>query len=335
MTPVDTNDGFPNSHGEEPHSNNMGHVSTTPSNRNRTFSVTSSSSATSTGRKGVNLGLNLISSGANGGSFKTPRRKLFPNVKSQPIVDPPTPLIDDEILPYSPPEEDGLTAKFRKLASKEREILELNNKVKEMLIRKTELDSQLNQLKSDIQSELINNITEPHLKSPTKVKKLPLKSMGSLENPLESQDSWFNTPLGFIQKFDNMVSQELDKLNLSDDPAHRSINDPIKSIADNSDVLNKVSNKLWSFVNDIKSNLLLDEDKKLITTTPTPTATSPSSPPNLIDLNSPKTLVKNTNVLRLSSANSGGVELKSTNSKIKQDSFSDDDDLWGDDYIDI
>lgn len=338
----------------------------TPTNRNRAQSLTSCASATSTGRKGVNIGLNLVSDASKmdlnrHASIKTPKRKLFTDNSAQnnAFTAPPTPFekeidsCDDDILPYSAQveEEDGLTTKFRRLASKEREILELKNKVKEMLDQKKSLELDLQMLKTEIQKELLSNVmSESHLKSPTKIKKVTLTPTGSNFNPLlethaatnvgqhfdDKNQSWLSKPLTLIQQFDNMVSQEMEWLNMSDNnTSHggRMINDPIKSMADNSDVINKVSNKLWSFVNDIKSNLLVDEDRKFDHNHSE--SGNEHNAPNLIDLDSPKTHAENTKVMSASSATSDAVELKSANSKIAQDEFHDDDELWDNEYVDV
>lgn len=334
----------------------------TPLNRNRALSVTSSASATSTGRKGLNLGLNLISGTTITtleGPNKTPRRKLFTETHTKSItdIDSPTNVVsesddDDDILPYSAQveDEDGLTTKFRRLASKEREILELKNKVKEMLMKKKNLDLELHNLKADIQRELITNFqnNESHLKSPTK-KSTGLNFNSLLDDPINSvtkdmnsDHSWLSKPLTFIQQFDNMVTQELGNLNSPNngnrnDNQDKMINEPIKAMADNLDVMNKVSNSLWSFVNDIKTNLILYEEKTpLNLNSELQKVNDKKESPNFIDLdsNSFKTLVGNTELLQESSDISKGVECKSVNSKIKQDEV-DEDDLWGNDYIDI
>ncbi|GME82512.1 unnamed protein product [Ambrosiozyma monospora] len=101
------------------------------------------------------------------------------------------------------------------------------------------------------------------------------------------RQSWLAKPLNFFQQFDNMIYQEFEKLNLpglgdeqqsqemdnygshDDDSSNgkREINEPIKALAgltggstgvNNGEVIQSVSNSLWSFVNEVKSNLLND-----------------------------------------------------------------------------
>ncbi|GMG56315.1 unnamed protein product [Ambrosiozyma monospora] len=101
------------------------------------------------------------------------------------------------------------------------------------------------------------------------------------------RQSWFSKPINFFQQFDNMIYQEFEKLNLpglgdeqqshltnnygdhDDDSSNgkREINEPIKALAgltggstgvNNGEVMQSVSNSLWSFVNEVKTNLLND-----------------------------------------------------------------------------
>lgn len=99
-----------------------------------------------------------------------------------------------------------------------------------------------------------------------------------------NRQSWFAKPLNFIQQFDNMIYKELEKLQVADDEdldslvdmnytddakqetlTNKEINAPIKSLAvekanTSNDVMQSVSQHLWSFVNDVKSNLLIEEE---------------------------------------------------------------------------
>ncbi|KAG0689128.1 E3 ubiquitin-protein ligase arih2 [Pichia californica] len=99
----------------------------------------------------------------------------------------------------------------------------------------------------------------------------------------DKRQSWFSKPLNFIQQFDNLIYKEFEKLQIPDDYENeedklntnkdlKEINAPIKSLAgdddfnnnnstQSSDVMQSVSQHLWSFVNDVKSNLLIEEDE--------------------------------------------------------------------------
>jgi hypothetical protein len=224
---------------------------------------------------------------------------------------------------------DDLSEKFRLLAAKEMEILEIKNQVKELLQRKQDREFELQQLKVNIEKQLMSNLkqqnTENHRrkydqhipKSPSNVQKRILRPTNSTVDPLvddsfipissdnvvdtsspnstDKRQSWFSKPFTFIQQLDNIVYKELGKLQLDDteapliDPDYgnntqatrpgqqhqkqqlqrneeKEINAPIKSLAfestpSGSDVMQTVSQHLWSFVNDVRSNLLVDEEE--------------------------------------------------------------------------
>ena len=224
---------------------------------------------------------------------------------------------------------DDLSEKFRLLAVKEMEILDIKNQVKELLQRKQDREFELQQLKVNIEKQLMSNLkqqnTENHRrkfdqhipKSPSSVQKRVLRPTNSTVDPLvddsfipissdnvldtssptstDKRQSWFSKPFTFIQQLDNIVYKELGKLQLDDteapliDPDYgndthatrpgqqhqkpqlqrneeKEINAPIKSLAfestpSGSDVMQTVSQHLWSFVNDVRSNLLVDEDE--------------------------------------------------------------------------
>jgi len=147
-----------------------------------------------------------------------------------------------------------ISEKFRILAKKELEFLNLKTEIKKLIKLRNDKEFKLNLIKKDIEKSLLNNgehgsnitdRTEPH-----------------------HDKSWFAKPLNFIHQLDNMLYNENEAGNESaeeEEETDVSVNDtniniPIKSLADdNSDVYNTVSNNFWSFVHDVKTNLLVDE----------------------------------------------------------------------------
>lgn len=309
-------------------------------------SITNSASNPNSSRKGINIGISLVGSApatnkiAND-SFKTPRRQLFnkdisidaqlespiSSHDSRNIIE-----LDEEeprssietnhtdissIINNSPTPQtnnsnnDELSENFRLLASKEMEILDIKNQLKDLTQRKREREFELQQLKIKIEKQLMFNLKQESNNfnklpnSPISAKKHIIKSTNSNIDPLiddsylpissskstmnesmnkyDNRQSWFSKPLNFIQQFDTLISKELEKLQVQDDDdfeivdmnhrindgyhdANKEINAPIKSLATDSnststDVMQSVSQHLWSFVNDVKSNLLIDENE--------------------------------------------------------------------------
>jgi hypothetical protein len=332
-----------------------------------------SHSNTGSTRKGINLGISLVgpTGSLNNNqqkdkdlSSKTPRRQLFnPNLNKELNNQLTSPINDlnndlqnkrdsDARLSFetnntdlslsfnnSPTPSgtsiahDELSENFKLLASKELEILEIKNQIKDLMQRKRDKEFELQQLKINIEKQLMSNLKqqnneqyrhrfENHIpKSPTSAQKriikpttsnidpliddsyLPISPNNNLDNSnIDKRQSWFSKPLNFIQQFDNLIYKEFEKLQVQDDDNHiaedddddyddddlrfvdmnlnyngkffkgnknkdKEINAPIKSLAfetnsTTTDVMQSVSNHLWSFVNDVKSNLLIEEEEE-------------------------------------------------------------------------
>lgn len=304
-------------------------------------------------RKGINLGLNVIGTSSLNDTTRdkehTPRRQLFttplkqegftsislsqyksdsePGARSSietnnsdvsSIINSPTPSI-----PKSQAEEnkieDPLSDKFRLLASKEMELLEIKNQLNDLLKRKRESENDLKRLKLSIEKQLLRNLKQQNNeqsrhridqnipKSPTSIHKRVMKPSSSTNDPLinysgvdssvqtntndttlndkyDKRQSWFSKPLSLFQQFDNLITKEFEKLQIPDEEnedlklidMNYNVNDkaadrdaqysaPIRSLvsdtaSSSADVMQSVSQHIWSFVNDVKSNLLIEEE---------------------------------------------------------------------------
>lgn len=339
---------------------------------NSTISNSNSNSSRKGINLGINLvgssitNNNNISSNKNKDlNFRTPRRKLFSpasnnenktNHLASPMMDLRDGAVDNSehrssmddadvsLLSNSSPTpsstlkiggklQDDLSENFRLLASKEMEILEIKNSLKELIQKKREKEFELQQLKINIEKQLMTNLKQQnndqykhkfdqHIpKSPISVQKRVIKPSNSSVDPLlddsyipiqqespdrisnsEKRKSWFSKPLNFIQQFDNLIYKEFEKLQIPEDEEpelnsnanniiedytsiensndtaeeydFKEINAPIKSLAyettaaSSTDVMQSVSQHLWSFVNDVKSNLLIDESETNLSSTP-------------------------------------------------------------------
>ncbi|ODQ48688.1 hypothetical protein PICMEDRAFT_9215 [Pichia membranifaciens NRRL Y-2026] len=325
-----------------------------------------------------------VPSGSNGTvnkekdlTSKTPRRKLFPS--KQIFVQSASPnlneldeeqhvemqtrenlevnnnditsIMNSSPTPLSPSKldsipQDELSENFRLLASKEMEVLEIKNQLKDLLQRKKDKEFELQQLKLKIEKQLMANLKqqnndqyrhrfEQHTpKSPTSLQKSVVQPSSSYVDPLmddsffpvssnsadderSKRQSWFAKPLNFIQQFDSLIYKEFEKLQIPDDDElnvckdtsvldmsytldqskslkPKEINAPIKSLAGDgdasgTDVVQSMSQHLWSFVNDVKSNLLVEENEPV------------SQPPSESSVKSSSQLVNPKNRLRTAS----------------------------------
>lgn len=220
---------------------------------------------------------------------------------------------------------DELSENFRLLASKEMEVLDIKNQLKDLLQKKKDKEFELQQLKVKIEQQLMSNLKQQnneqykhrfdqHIpKSPNSLHKSVVQPSTSTIDPLlddtftpvlnhaqpyeedNRRQSWFAKPLNFIQQFDNMIYKEFEKLQMTDDDyeelhskdpdfvdMNREVNSKTQQNAETfttgGDVMQSVSQHLWSFVNDVKSNLLIEEEE--------PTS-PPLQPTNIIVTKSP------------------------------------------------
>lgn len=333
---------------------------------------------------------------------KTPRRKLFPAKNGNAITlvspnlkefhseqhndihesssldqnnDDISSIMNSSPTPLSPSKlnnipQDELSENFRLLASKEMEVLEIKNQLKDLLQRKKDKEFELQQLKLRIEKQLMENLKqqnneqyrhrfEQHTpKSPTSLQKSVVQPSSSYIDPLmddsffpvssnvedekNKRQSWFSKPLNFIQQFDNLIYKEFEKLQIPDDdelnvskdtsvvdisynlerksPNRKEINAPIKSLAGDSeassstDVMQSVSQHLWSFVNDVKSNLLVEENEPVSQ----PPATSKLSVTNTTSrLENPKSRLRTASISKRQSYSQHSHKKRSSSNSVK------------------
>lgn len=298
-----------------------------------------STTATNSARKGINLGISVINSGGKGKAVQS-QPSVTNNIaenstnttapKNNGAMTPSRQLV----FPSSPKSgidsknntDDKISENFKLLASKELEILEIKNRLKELMNVKREKELELQYLKRTIERQLLsknqsytnNNMGNSNgmPKSPTSAQKHRIKSYNSNIDPLlddsfmpiqahsddNKRNSWFAKPLNFIQNFDNLIYKEFEKLQITDLEERRigprsgdildendEADDDVDDVDDDdddddddyfidmnynhkqhgnaetslsTDVLQSVSQHLWSFVNDVKSNLLTEEEQK-------------------------------------------------------------------------
>ncbi|KAH3665389.1 hypothetical protein OGAPHI_003573 [Ogataea philodendri] len=211
-------------------------------------------------RTGINLGLNVFES-------EVPQKKLDLNTvtPSKSEVNPPDPYgtkpsedshspcsIHHKQLTSETKQEElshfhGLSDELRLLASKEMEILEIKQQIKNLITRKRTLEFETQDLKIVIEKQLVGQITssqksssrnkglfEKHTpKSPSSMQKHRMKSVDVSDDPLlegelseprlesttsvdeEDSKSWFSKPLNLIQQIDSLIYQEIEKLHIT------------------------------------------------------------------------------------------------------------------------
>lgn len=179
---------------------------------------------------------------------------------------------DDDILPYSSDAEDGgLTVKFRRLATKERQLLELKTEMKALMSRKKQMDRELAQLKMQIQRELEGAVQ----KSPSRTGRTShnldestwsetgqyVSSLHQKQNDHQQQhtQAWYDKPLNFLQNIDTIVTNELEKLNMATTSNYTTNKNDADSNHDNNNTQHSATSGIWSFVNEIKASLLIDD----------------------------------------------------------------------------
>ena len=133
---------------------------------------------------------------------------------------------------------------LRKMASSEMKIVELKDELKLLQGRIAREEEELNRLRSKVARNL-NNVPKPK-KSEELLKE---KRENGKENG-DGKESYWSKPLTMLNQFDQMLQNEMEKLN--------------KDQKEKDDVLKSVSNSLWSFVSDVKQGLMGDDDQEKI-----------------------------------------------------------------------
>lgn len=128
---------------------------------------------------------------------------------------------------------------LRKMASSEMKIIELKDELR-LLQKKIQVEEEeLAQLRSKVAWNL-NHQSKPK-------KAISKKETNIEDGKNEKTGSYWSKPMTLLNQFDQMLQTEFEKL--GKDQTEK-----------DSDVLKGVSNSLWSFVSDVKSGLMGDED---------------------------------------------------------------------------
>ncbi len=190
-----------------------------------------------------------------------------------------------------------LSERLRLLASKEMQILELKNTIQTLVRRKRYLEEETALLKKNLQKEVVKRVTQEYSSTSASsartrsstgnsqtinqevFKRNHVSSSGSYTNG--DRKSWLASPINFLQQFDSAVTTELNNLQEPQkahiasrnndsrraphkgvDSSGREIGSPLKSLAEQrpapSDLVQSVSQHIWSFVNDVKESISLD-----------------------------------------------------------------------------
>ncbi|ESW98409.1 hypothetical protein KL918_005132 [Ogataea parapolymorpha] len=201
-------------------------------------------------RTGINLGLTVygtelpeteICSRASSSMQETLNQDpILPNMAKNSSLNSPsiTPTRHSE----SDQQDHGLSHDLRLLASKEMEILEINQQMKALSHRKKDLEIEIQELKIGIEKALTTNfgsgqpqrsnhgIFEKHVpKSPNSLQRRRLQTTGVFGDPLLNSNSsdkvdddlrddfgrsWFAKPLTLFQQIDSLIYQEFEKLHI-------------------------------------------------------------------------------------------------------------------------
>lgn len=130
---------------------------------------------------------------------------------------------------------------LRKMASSEMKIIELKDELR-LLQKKIQVEEEeLAQLRSKVAWNL------NHQSKPKKQGVLKKDIIEKNEDVKNEKGSYWSKPMTLLNQFDQMLQTEFEKLGKD------------QTEKDN-DVLKGVSNSLWSFVSDVKSGLMGDED---------------------------------------------------------------------------
>jgi hypothetical protein len=206
-------------------------------------------------RRGLNLGLNLsvkqqrktsdrikspesrATSPVNHDVFLTPNRTMN-NVTSQERT--------RRRTNSSASEYDELNDSLRILAAKEMRVIELREKFKNI---QQELDREESELKA-LKNKIGNTIQKDLSPAPAAMKtNTPLKKGSE-----QKKESIWSKPVSFLNQFDQILQNEIEKLNKEGFKGTTSTRDNSSD-----DVINTVSNSLWTFMSDVKHGLLGDE----------------------------------------------------------------------------
>ncbi|KAG7748644.1 hypothetical protein KL912_002549 [Ogataea haglerorum] len=205
-------------------------------------------------RTGINLGLNVFGTE----SSETPKfiRQSLPssskqeNLNQDPFQSSITTNSFLDSASTSPTtrsetnqQDHGLSHDLRLLASKEMEILEINQQIKALSHKKKDLEIEIQELKIVIEKQLTTKVGsaqaqrgnqglfEKHVpKSPSSLQRRRLQTTNVFGDPLLTSDcsqkgddslrddvgkSWFAKPLTLFQQIDSLIYQEFEKLHIS------------------------------------------------------------------------------------------------------------------------
>ncbi|KAH3676392.1 hypothetical protein WICMUC_002023 [Wickerhamomyces mucosus] len=164
---------------------------------------------------------------------------------------------------------EDLNDSLRQLALKEMKIIELKDELKLINIKLEQEQLELTELRNKIGNNLYKDIKINN--SPSKTSKfdnLAQKDYKDNEtDKFSKNDSYWAKPINFLNQFDQILQNEFEKLNhleqhIVPEEANDENKDHNKERKGADDVLNSVSNSIWSFVSDVKSGLLGEDDEE-------------------------------------------------------------------------
>ncbi|KAI0463980.1 hypothetical protein LJB42_002992 [Komagataella kurtzmanii] len=244
------------------------------------------SSTNSPRKSGLNLGISVL---------ETRRRSPAPN-SSKVTKASSTPRKESsgnssvESPSLSSNNDNHLSDKLRVLATTEMEILEIKEQIKALLEKKRQKEHRVNKLKTEIERSLykqvhdqVHSVEKISSNPPPVVTRSPSSSqrphkldveVGVHKDPLrttspneglksvdgkqkDTPNSWLSKSLSYLQQFDTLIQHEFEKLNLMDElsaPNSHAINESNKT-------QNSMSSQLWTFMNEVKSNLMLNVEE--------------------------------------------------------------------------
>ncbi|ANZ74243.1 BA75_00315T0 [Komagataella pastoris] len=245
------------------------------------------SSTNSPRKSGLNLGISVL---------ETPRRRSPAPNFSKVTKKSSTPRKEgsgsssEESSSINSNGDNHLSDKLRVLATTEMEILEIKEQIKALLEKKRQKEHRVNKLKIEIERSLykqvhdqVNNVDKISSNPPPVVTRSPSSSqrphkldveVGVHKDPLrtktpnegsksvdneqkDASNSWLSKPLSYLQQFDTLIQHEFEKLNLMDE---LSASNPHTTNELNK-TQNSMSSQLWTFMNEVKSNLMLNVDE--------------------------------------------------------------------------
>lgn len=193
-----------------------------------------------------------------------------------------------------------LSTRFQLLASKEMEILEVTNAIKELTNKRRALQREIVEIKSKLQGDIVKKVINNNRVSPARNRsklggQVPksmvnsnegIRSNSTSQSEAQADSSWLSKPINFLQKFDSVITHELTNLDMPQQPRRnekyilrkeqrkltpildskgREISSPLRSLADKPaapEIVQSVSDHIWSFVSEVKSNMMSDQEIK-------------------------------------------------------------------------